>query len=258
MNRAVPTSLVFHLVVLSLLLLFGARVDQTVVLPHRQISVKLVEFPKPDVSRPVVEDPPPVEEVVEESPVETAPPVDETPAPVPEDMGVQETEVEPQAPETPEPEEARPEEAPPRREPEPAATPDAETEPAVEAQTLEIPDGTPDELVSEETAIAGTDQVVPSQFQYYLTLLEGRVSRHWNPKMLGFREGSTRTCIVHFYIEKDGMIVRESVVKSSGVPLFDREALKAIKSVGRFLALPPGLDSGALGVTYVFTLKSRN
>ena len=97
---------------------------------------------------------------------------------------------------------------------------------------------------------------MPSRFQYYLTLLEGRVSRNWNPKQLGFRQGSARTCVVHFHVEQDGRVTRETVTRSSGVPLFDREALQAVKRVGRFQPLPAGLATGALGVTFVFTLKS--
>jgi len=248
-TRALPASLTFHFVALALILLFGAHVDRAVIAPQRQIGVRLVEWPKPPQPRVEmpVEAEPEIEPVVEAEPLPEPEPAPVEPAPVPEDSPV------------------APEEAPPEPEPEPEIVepePEPVVEPVVEDPPAEVapepaPVETPVEAPPEETAIAGTDQVVPAEFQYYLNVLEQRVSRAWNPKMLGFREGSTRVCMVHFYIEPSGMIVRESVVQSSGVPLYDREALKAVKAVGRFLPLPQGLDSRALGVTYVFTLKSR-
>jgi periplasmic protein TonB len=233
-NRALPASLIFHFCFITLLLIFGAHVDNVVIRPQRTISVNLASLPKPQIEEPVVVEEEP-EVIPEETPVEVEPePEIETPVPVPE-AKKPEVKVEEKKPE-------------PKPETKPVEKP-------VE-QPVETVTEAPEAKLPETTSISGTDQVVPSKFQYYLTLLEGRVSRHWNPKMLGFRSGSTRVCAIHFYVEKTGVITRETVLTSSGVPLFDREALKAVKAVGRFLPLPAGLDATALGVTYVFTLKS--
>ena len=246
MNRAVPASVALHLALLLLAIFFGAWVDRPVLTPRRTISVELTPLPEMPVQEPVVEDEaPPAEQPPAEEPapvvVEPEPVVAEPePDPVPEkpvDRPVAEPESEPVV-ETPKPVETQ---APPVETP--AETP-AET--ADEAG----------EAVPEISSVTSTDREVPPQFQYYLTILQGKVSRQWQPKRVGMRESSSRYCVIHFFVERDGRITRETVARSSGVSLFDKEAMSAVRRAGRMPPLPAGITGPALGVNFSFTLKS--
>jgi len=103
-------------------------------------------------------------------------------------------------------------------------------------------------------SVSSTDE--PFQFAYYLTLIEGRITRHWNPRQLGFRESSQRSCVVHFLIDRSGYISQVTLTTPSGVALFDREALRAVQAAQPLPPLPPKYTARSLGVNFVFTLES--
>jgi len=226
-TRAFPASFAGHVLVLALILWFGAHVSRQVIPRQRTISVRMATLPRP---QPVVERTEPV--IEQETPppeIQERPEEQQAPAVVPEEP---EQRVEP---ETPEPVVAQ-----------------------EEPQTAAPTEQTVTDAAAEEQAVVGTDVVVPPRFKYYIDLLEARVARNWHPKQLGFRTSSTRVCRIHFHVEQNGLITRETVVESSGVPLMDRESLKAVRTVGHFMPLPRGLADNALGVTYTFTLTSGN
>jgi len=249
MNRAVPVSVVVHLAMLLLVVFFGAWVDRPVLTPRKTISVELVQLPEMPVQDTTPEDdtPPPVDEAPVEEPapvvVEPEPVVAEPePDPVPEkpvDKPVVEPEPEPVV-EKPEP---VVEQKPVETIQQPADTPAETSDAAAEA----VPD---------ISSVSSTDREVPPQFQYYLTILQGKISRQWQPKRVGMRESSSRYCIIHFFVERDGRITRETIARSSGVSLFDKEAIGAVRRAGRMPPLPAGISGPALGVNFSFTLKS--
>ncbi len=233
MTRAFPVSLFFHFLALTLIIWFGSHVTRQVIPRQNTISVRLTSLPQP---RPEVHEPEPVIE-------EAAPVVEPEPEPVVQEKPQDKPAV---VPEKPEPEtvvEQKVEETKP-----------AKPEPAPETVT-EDPAQTTEPAVQ---PIVGTDVVVHPRFKYYIDLLEQRIARNWHPKQLGFRRQSTRICQVHFHVEQNGLITRETIVRSSGVPLMDRESLKAVKTVGTLMPLPRGLADNALGVTYTFTLTAGN
>ena len=238
MNRAVPASVFLHVVLLLLALFVGSHVSRHVVPQTRRIAVRLVDLPRPTVPQervePPVAEPEPVVEQPQEQPVLA-------PAPTPEPVAV--------------PPQTRDETPPPVAKPTPVTPPvqkPAETPAETPPQTAPSVQPTPDL----PAAKIGTDEAVPSRFQYYIDLLEQRIDRNWHPKQLGFSLQSDRTCTIHFHVEQDGRITRETIVSTSGVPLMDRESLKAVRAVGRFLPLPAGLADHSIGVTYIFTLTS--
>ncbi|MCB1151196.1 energy transducer TonB, partial [bacterium] len=61
---------------------------------------------------------------------------------------------------------------------------------------------------------------------------------------------------IHFTVERDGRVTRETVERSSGVSLFDQEALNAVRRVGRMPPLPAGITGQNLGVHFTFTLET--
>lgn len=222
MNRALPASLLLHALCLAALLVFGARVAQQPLPRQRVISVRLAELPSP---RPQVAALPP-QPAAEPAPRPAVVPkaAEKKPAPKPAAKPA-----------------AKP--APPERKPATKATD------AASAATSGPVAATPR---------LGADVQVAPQYQYYLDLLEQRIARNWQPKKLGFRSGAAVTCTIHFRVEPDGTLTRAEVAAGSGVPLMDREALRAVETVGTFLPIPAGMARRGLGITYIFTLTAGN
>ena len=238
MNRALPLALLIHLTALLLIFLFGTWVDRPSLTPARTLNVKVVTLPveESETEPPVVE---------QDEPVEVEPDIAPEPEPEPEIVEPEPVKIPQPVSKDPEPEVV---EEPPAEKP--AVTPDPEP------KQEEDPKPKPEVVVAapQKTEITGTDQDVPPQYQYYMNLLQGQVARNWDPRRLGFREGN-RHCVIYFAIERDGRLTRESVEKSSGVSLFDREALNAIRRVRSMPPLPSGIRGASLGIHYTFTLE---
>ncbi len=109
-------------------------------------------------------------------------------------------------------------------------------------------------IVGTGAAGGGTGQPFP--FAWYLTLVEGHVSRNWNPTQLGFGGQAERGCVVHFVIQENGAVTEATVEESSGVALYDREALRAVTAANPLPPLPRGFGARSLGVSFIFTLRA--
>lgn len=229
MRKYIVHSVSLHIFFLLFIMVYGSFVNPTVILTKPTISISLVKKPKPEmaIEKPVVEkvEPPkPEPEKILE------------PAIVPEPI--------PEVPIKKEVEEQKPESKP-------VETKEVEKE--IEEAIIEeeeIPEYGASIDSPEQTGLAS------GQLAVYLGLIESRISRKWNPTQLGFRDSKTHSCTVHFFISSDGTINRETMVKSSGIPLFDRGALKAVKSVRKFPPMPGDYSGQELGVTFVFTMRS--
>jgi len=230
-RRWIPYSLLFHLLMLVVMIWFGSFVDPPRQRPQKVIRVTLRQEPREE----------PVQQPRQETPVVAAEPEVVRPEPEPEKQREEPAKLP----------EVKPEQKPVREDPEPQPQ---EPQPEQRDDTPVEPLEDAPAPVPERSQVAATDQPFP--YQYYFGLIEGGIARKWQPKRLGFRDRSSRTCTVHFFIERNGLITRETIVESSGIPLFDREALQAVKSVRRFPPLPGGFSTGSLGVTFVFTLRS--
>lgn len=234
MTRGLSASLIIHGLTLGLILMFGNAVQKQVFEPPRTIAVKLVELPRTQPQQ----DPPPV--VIEE----VAPP-----------------KVEPEKSEELPPKEV-PEEKP---DPTPIKEPEKKPEPVKEEPKVELtaddPVETSDETPIETpvaplvtgTSVEGTDSDFP--FAYYLAIMEGQVARNWNPRQMGFRNDSGVSCVIHFSIQRNGAVTQITTVSSSGIGVYDREALRAIQST-RLPPLPADFATNSLGVTMTFNLES--
>jgi TonB family protein len=234
MTRGLPWSVLLHLVALGALAAWGGHVPQPPLEPHRVLKVQLARMPAaaPQVSQAAPEPEP--EPVIPE--------VEPTPPSPPKEAVLPPKEI-------PEPVERTPD-PPARTEPDPVPV-KPDTEPA--AQPDETPETDAPPVASGPASVSKTDVDFP--FAWYLNSVEGIVARNWRPRQLGFREGSSRNCMVHFMIGRGGQISQVTLVRSSGVALFDREALRAVKSA-RLQPLPAKFPHQALGVTFVFTLES--
>jgi len=139
--------------------------------------------------------------------------------------------------------------------------PDRRLDKAAEAGPPGVPGATGRAGAAGETGIlgtgaagGGTGQAFP--FDWYLSLVEGHISRNWNPTQLGFGGQAQRGCVVHFVIQENGAITESTVEESSGVALYDREALRAVTAANPLPPLPRGFGSHSLGVSFIFTLRA--
>ncbi len=240
MTRGLPISILLHLVVLTALATWGGLTPMRPIEPQ-VLHVRLAPLPEtltePEPTAPVEVEPEPEPS----DPPEVQPePVRRESEPVLPPKGVPE-----EAPETTPEAEPEPGPRPIAPEPEPVAPEDTEPDPTAEVEPTSVAETT-------EPLIAETDEVFP--FDYYLRTVRNNIARKWRPKQLGFRGDLERSCVVHFVIG-GGRVTGVTLVRSSGVSLFDREALRAVKA-SRMPPLPSKFASPTLGVTFTFTLRS--
>jgi TonB family protein len=224
----VPISVILHATFLALFALFASFVQQPRFEPQQVMRVRLAHAP--EISAKVAQ---PVQRPT--TPAETPP----QPVPTPR-------KVEP-VPNLP------PKEVPKETK--------RETKPAAKADTT--PATTPKKAAADAAAgtatatalgpaVSGTDVDFP--FAWYLDRVQGIIGGRWSPQQLGFREGSQRSCVVHFFIDRRGKPTQVVLTESSGVAVFDREALRAVKDAP-LPPLPPQFTAAALGISFVFTLE---
>jgi len=225
-TRALPLSLVAHVVFLTLFALFASFVPQPHYRPQRVVHVRLGGPPQAGaniaagVHRPSPPTPP-----VERTPAEPRP--DLPPKAVPQETRREE----------------RPEPAPPPSQGSARAGSGAGSGGAAGAAAGGGGGG---------PGVSGTDVDFP--FGWYLDRVQGIIASRWNPHELGFREGAQRRCVVHFFVDRQGRPRDVALTESSGVSVFDREALRAVKDAG-LPPLPAQFPAPALGVSFVFTLE---
>lgn len=226
MTRTVPISFLLHAVFLALFALFASFVPQPRYQPTQVMRVRLARAPQ--VAAQVTQPEAPRAQPRQES----APP-----APTPAKI-----EPRPDLPPKQVPKETKRAEKP-KSEAKPAPT-----TPSKPSATKPGPQAT---ALAAGPAVSGTDIDFP--FAWYLDRVQGIIVGRWNPTQLGFREGSQRRCIVHFVINRGGKTSQVVLTESSGVAVFDREALRAVKDAP-LPPLPGQFAGGALGITFAFTL----
>lgn len=232
MSRGLPYSIVLHILLLGVVLLYGNAVNRPEVRQPHSIRVRMVELPKAPVTR---QEPP------AETPAEQPPQVQEAPPELPaKELPKPKPEPEKKPEKKPEKAKEKPSEPRPQAAPEsPAAPADADADAAAV-----LPSG---------PAVEGTDVDFP--FSWYLAQVQGQIARNWDPRQLGFRSRSVVSCVVHFTILKNGSVAQITLSRSSGVGVFDREALRVVQS-SRMPPLPPGFAASTLGVSMKFNLES--
>lgn len=232
MSRGLPYSIILHVLVLGLVLLYGNAVQRQEIRPPHSIRVRMVDLPKTPQTQLPAEQPEPQPEA--------RPPAGEEKIPELPPKEVPEKRSEPEKkPEVKQEREPAPQEKPVEK---PADRPETEQEaPGEQTPTVSGP------------AVAGTDVDFP--FSWYLAQVQGQIARHWNPRQLGFRSRSMVSCVVHFTIHKNGTVSQITLTQPSGVGVFDREALRVVQS-SRMPPLPPGFSASTLGVSMKFNLES--
>ena len=86
-------------------------------------------------------------------------------------------------------------------------------------------------------------------FAYYTNMVVKRIGQNWS---WGERFGKLKS-LVYFRILRDGTVAGLSTKKSSGVDLFDQQALRSVELSSPFPPLPEGYKEDSLGVNFEFT-----
>lgn len=222
-RQGLPLSALTHAFVLLLVVMFGNTVTQHPVKQAKYINVSIVRLPQTK--------PPETQTVLDVAPPEAQPeikpelPPKELPKPKPETKVV--------------------EKKPQQEIKEPEVIPaDIETKPDVKAETQQPALSAP--------AIKGTDEDFP--FSWYINLVEGKVVSQWKPRQLGFGKRAIVSCTVHFRIARNGTVSQVTLIRNSGVGVYDRESLRAVKTT-RLPPLPPQYKGNSLGITFTFNLE---
>jgi protein TonB len=86
---------------------------------------------------------------------------------------------------------------------------------------------------------------------YNLALLERKIERVWHNPV---SSPSSVSCTIYFQVGRDGYLIGDPVIeKSSGISIFDQEAIYAVKRVERFPEFPSGFSYDYIGVHMEFT-----
>jgi len=81
---------------------------------------------------------------------------------------------------------------------------------------------------------------------YNIGLLTSRIERAWRNPVSAAKKIS---CTIYFQIGSDGLLIGDPVIeRSSGIPVFDRAALMAVRRAGVFPAFPAGFDYEFIGL----------
>ena len=226
LRRGLPYSVFVHVLGLTLALVFGNRVATVPMQPPRSIRVQMVQMPRA---------------VPQSQPEPVTAPVVQTPQP----------EIKPDLPpkELPKP---KPEPKPAVKKPQPEIKapdpePDTETLPA----TTETPLA---QAALAPPSVTGTDEEFP--FDWYIALVEGKIVNNWKPTQLNFGKRAVVSCTVHFRIARNGTVSQVSLVRNSGVGVYDRESLRAVTTT-RLPPLPPQFKGTSLGITFIFNQEPR-
>jgi protein TonB len=222
-----------------------------------RVDLAQLDLPEPESTPPKEADPEPEPPPIPDPPREiTARPPESSPATQP-DVPEPEPEVDlvppdPELPREPEP--------PPEPEPEPEQEALDLPEPeVVKPETPEPPPPAPEETMveSEPEAVSESASVQMSAPEgvddYYLALVKRKIGRRWEPTAASARGRRDVKAVVAFRIGPGGEILQPTVVESSGLTVFDRQALRAVMSANPLPTPPPRLrGSGLIPIRFTF------
>jgi protein TonB len=171
-----------------------------------------------------------VPDVAEPEPaVDLVPPETDLPRP-PEPVPEPKPQAPPEALDLPEPEHVKPQ-APPA----PPEEPMIDTEPEAMSESASVQMSAPE----------GVDD-------YYLGLVQRKIGRRWEPTEASVRGQRNVRAIVAFRIGPGGEILVPTVVESSGLSVFDRQALRAVMSANPLPTPPPRFRRTGLNIRFSF------
>jgi protein TonB len=89
---------------------------------------------------------------------------------------------------------------------------------------------------------------------YYLTMLQGKITRNWKQPSARFTGGESPTARVSFTVLNSGSITNLRIVRSSNWSTIDQSAVQAVRDSAPFAELPSTYLGDRLDVTIDFTI----
>jgi len=126
------------------------------------------------------------------------------------------------------------------KKPEPVPVPQSVSPPNAESQ--------PPRLAEPGPANPLTVEQAKFHYSYYTNIVIKSVNRNWQYSS----QFENLKCMIYFQIQRNGDIDKVEVDKSSGDPLFDQLALRAVKLSAPFPPLPEGYGDSYLGIHFEF------
>ena len=225
LSRGLPFSILVHAIVLVVVFMFGNHVARNPIQPASSIKVKMVHLPQQQIQPKEI----PAEPVAQPEPQKEIKP-EQSPKELPKPKPVDPPKVE-----------QKPQEKVEVNDPpvDPVEAPDKPVE-QVAAPVISGP------------SVGNTDSNFP--FAWYLSRVEGLIARNWDPKQVGFGKNAVVSCAIHFQIARNGAVLQVTLVRNSGVGVFDRVSLRAVQTT-KLPPLPPQFTNPSLGVTFIFNLE---
>jgi protein TonB len=89
---------------------------------------------------------------------------------------------------------------------------------------------------------------------YYLTMLQGKITRNWKQPSARFTGGDSPTARVSFTVLSSGSITNLRITRSSDWSTIDQSAVQAVRASAPFAELPSTYLGDRLDVTIDFTI----
>ncbi|MEA3409334.1 MAG: TonB family protein, partial [Candidatus Eisenbacteria bacterium] len=89
---------------------------------------------------------------------------------------------------------------------------------------------------------------------YYLTMLQGKITRNWKQPSARFTGGDSPTARISFTVVRTGSITNLRIARSSNWSTIDQSALQAVRDSAPFAELPSTYLGDRLDVTIDFTI----
>ncbi len=97
--------------------------------------------------------------------------------------------------------------------------------------------------------------LAPSETGIYLSQCRALIEKHKEYPVTARRGRITGTVTVRCILTRDGSLRDSGVARTSGSTLLDNAALRAVRSVGRYPPVPPGIHGNELAVEVPITFR---
>lgn len=99
----------------------------------------------------------------------------------------------------------------------------------------------------------GPNSPLGNRLGWYAEIVRQRIAQNWSTNGLDARTQS-QPAMVSFYIMRDGSIRNPQVVQTSGNPMVDNTALRAVYSASPLPQLPPQITESYISAQFTFNL----
>jgi TonB family protein len=255
MRRYLYGSLAAHLLFMLLAMIAASVFVRTPPgLRVMRLDLQSLALPEAAPIEPEPEREPKPEPAVEEAPHIPSPPADLAPRRLPLDIEAAplEAEADPQldlrAPEALLPREPLPE------------TEFVEAEPEVTAIEDDVDFLEPEDVTAPpvtETNDGGAVQASSTEgvSDFYLARVQQKIGRRWRPSPASVPGRDRAECLVHFRIGPGGEVIGPSIARSSGLSVFDRQAIRAVLASGPLPEVPPRFSRTGLEIRFLFSYE---